>query len=95
MQGNGAGAKILCMARTSKTPRYQEFNKASNAYGRRAQDPNLWRTRLDPEIPLNLELGCGKAEMSLALAQKYPDENFIGVDLKADRLWRASKNRTF
>jgi len=80
------------MARTSKTPRYREFNAAPNAYGPRAQDPTKWITKLDPEIPLNLELGCGKAEVSLALAKKYPDENYIGIDLKADRLWRASKN---
>ncbi len=78
------------MARTSKIPRYEAFNKADNAYGPRAQDPKLWRTKLDQEIPLNLELGCGKAEVSLALAQKYSEENFIGVDLKADRLWKAS-----
>ena len=80
------------MARTSKMPRYEEFNQADNAYGSRAQDPKTWITKLDPEIPLNLELGCGKAEVSLGLAQKYPEENWIGVDLKADRLWRASKN---
>lgn len=73
-------------------PRYNEFNQAENAYGPRAQEPKKWVTKLDPEIPLNLELGCGKAEVTLALAQKYPEENFIGVDLKADRLWRASKN---
>ncbi len=83
---------MVAMARTSKIPRYDEFNKADNAYGPRAQDPAKWVTKLDPEILLNLELGCGKAEVSLALAQKYPDENFIGVDLKADRLWRASKS---
>lgn len=80
------------MARTSKIPRYNQFNAATNAFGPRAQDPKAWRTLLDPEIPLNLELGCGKAEVTLALAQKYKDENFIGVDLKADRLWRASKD---
>lgn len=86
-----APGTIASMARTSKTPRFDEFNVAPNAFGHRAQDPQKWRTVLDPEIPLNLELGCGKAEVSLALAAKYPDENFIGVDLKADRLWRASK----
>ena len=83
---------MVSMARTSKIPRYEEFNAADNAYGPRAQDPRKWNTKLDPEIPLNLELGCGKAEVTLAMAQKYPEENWIGVDLKADRLWRASLN---
>ncbi len=80
------------MARRPKTPKYQEFNSAANAYGPRAQKPKDWITGLDPELPINLELGCGKAEQTLSLAQKYGEQNFIGVDLKADRLWRASKN---
>ncbi len=37
--------------------------------------------------PLVLELGCGKGEYTIALAQMYPDKNFIGIDKKADRLW--------
>ncbi len=36
--------------------------------------------------PIVLELGCGKGEYSVALAQMYPDKNFIGVDVKGDRL---------
>jgi tRNA (guanine-N7-)-methyltransferase len=79
------------MVRASKIPRYQSFNQAANAFGTHARDPKLWRSYLDPELPLNLELGCGKAEVSLELACRYPEQNFIGVDLKADRLWRASK----
>lgn len=79
------------MVRAAKTPRYDSFNAAHNAFGSHARDPKLWTTYLDPELPINLELGCGKAEVSIALAMKYGEENFIGVDLKADRLWRASK----
>lgn len=41
--------------------------------------------------PLVLELGCGKGEYSVALAQKYPDKNFIGVDIKGARFWRGAK----
>lgn len=80
------------MTRTAKTPRYDEFNRAENAYGSRAQDPKKWLQNLNKILPTNLELGCGKAEVTLELATRYPDENFIGIDLKADRLWRASKN---
>ncbi|KKP38126.1 MAG: tRNA (guanine-N(7)-)-methyltransferase, tRNA (guanine-N7-)-methyltransferase [Candidatus Peregrinibacteria bacterium GW2011_GWF2_33_10] len=39
-----------------------------------------------------LELGCGKGEYSIALAEKYPDRLFIGVDRKADRIWFGSKS---
>jgi tRNA (guanine-N7-)-methyltransferase len=79
------------VVRAAKTPKYTAFNSALNAFGRFAQEPKKWTTYLDPELPINLELGCGKAEVSLALAQKYPEQNFLGVDLKADRLYRASK----
>ena len=37
--------------------------------------------------PLVLELGCGKGEYTIALARKYPEKNFIGVDIKGSRMW--------
>ena len=37
--------------------------------------------------PLVLELGCGKGEYTVALAQKYPKKNFLGVDIKGARMW--------
>ncbi len=43
------------------------------------------------ENPIVLELGCGKGEYSVALAQKYPNKNFIGVDIKGARFWRGAK----
>ncbi|WP_242092046.1 tRNA (guanosine(46)-N7)-methyltransferase TrmB [Aestuariivivens sediminicola] len=51
-----------------------------------------WRTKVfKNENPLVLELGCGKGEYSLALAQRYPDRNFIGIDIKGARFWRGAK----
>ena len=41
--------------------------------------------------PITLELGCGKGEYTLALARKYPERNFIGVDVKGHRFWRGAK----
>lgn len=41
--------------------------------------------------PIVLELGCGKGEYSVALAKKYPNKNFIGVDIKGARFWRGAK----
>lgn len=41
--------------------------------------------------PLVLELGCGKGEYSVGLARKFPNKNFIGVDIKGARMWRGSK----
>ena len=41
--------------------------------------------------PLVLELGCGKGEYSIGLAKKYPNKNFIGIDIKGARFWRGAK----
>ncbi len=41
--------------------------------------------------PIVLELGCGKGEYSVNLAKKYPDKNFIGIDIKGARFWRGAK----
>lgn len=41
--------------------------------------------------PLVLELGCGKGEYSVGLAKKYPEKNFIGIDIKGARFWRGAK----
>jgi len=43
------------------------------------------------ENPIVLELGCGKGEYSVALAQAYPEKNFIGIDIKGARFWRGAK----
>jgi len=41
--------------------------------------------------PLVLELGCGKGEYAVALANKFPEKNFIGIDIKGARFWRGAK----
>lgn len=40
---------------------------------------------------LVLELGCGKGEYTVALAQQYPNKNFVGIDIKGARFWRGAK----
>ncbi len=43
------------------------------------------------ENPIVLELGCGKGEYAVGLAEKYPNKNFIGIDIKGARFWRGAK----
>jgi len=45
----------------------------------------------DNENDLVLELGCGKGEYTTGLAARYPNKNFIGVDIQGARLWRGLK----
>ncbi len=41
--------------------------------------------------PIVLELGCGKGEYGVGLAQKFPDKNFIGIDIKGARMWTGAR----
>ncbi len=41
--------------------------------------------------PIVLELGCGKGEYTVGLAKRYPDKNFIGVDIKGNRIWTGAR----
>lgn len=41
--------------------------------------------------PIVLELGCGKGEYTISLAEKFPEKNFIGIDIKGARFWRGAK----
>ena len=41
--------------------------------------------------PIVLELGCGRGEYTIGLARKYPDKNFIGIDIKGARMWAGAK----
>ncbi|WP_124978808.1 tRNA (guanosine(46)-N7)-methyltransferase TrmB [Nonlabens xiamenensis] len=50
-----------------------------------------WNEFFGNDNPITLELGCGKGEYTVALARKYPDRNFIGIDIKGARFWRGAK----
>jgi len=44
------------------------------------------------KYPIILELGCGRGEYTIGMAQSFPDKNFIGIDRKGARLWRGCKD---
>lgn len=50
-----------------------------------------WHKRFGNENPIVLELGCGKGEYTVGLAERYPKKNFIGIDIKGARFWRGAK----
>lgn len=41
--------------------------------------------------PIILELGCGKGEYTVGLGQRETNKNFIGIDLKGNRIWVGAK----
>ena len=48
---------------------------------------NWGKSLFNNDNPIVLELGCGKGEYAVQLAQKYPEKNFVGVDIKGARIW--------
>lgn len=41
--------------------------------------------------PIVLELGCGRGEYTVGLARRFPNQNFIGVDIKGARMWHGAR----
>lgn len=50
-----------------------------------------WSTFFHNHHPLILELACGKGEYAVGLGRMHPEQNFIGVDLKGNRIWVGAK----
>lgn len=50
-----------------------------------------WHTHFGNNNPIVLELGCGKGEYTVGLAKRFPEKNFIGIDIKGARFWRGAK----
>lgn len=55
------------------------------------QKKGQWHTFFGNDNPIVLELGCGKGEYTIGLAKRYPNKNFIGIDIKGARFWRGAK----
>ena len=53
-----------------------------------------WRQQFHNDHPIVLELGCGKGEYTIALAERFPEKNYIGIDIKGARLWKGAKYAT-
>src|SRR6266487_116009 len=50
-----------------------------------------WNDFFNNDRPIVLELACGKGEYAVGLGMLYPNKNFIGVDLKGNRIWVGAK----
>jgi tRNA (guanine-N7-)-methyltransferase len=84
----------------NKLARFAELGTFSNVIqpgadfkpGREHQLKGKWKSDMfHNENAIILELGCGKGEYTTGLASRFPDRNFIGVDIKGARMWRGAK----
>ena len=74
-----------------KLARFAEIDTFKNVLQFPNDMPGRWNAFFQNENKITLELACGKGEYALGLGQLYPDRNFIGVDVKGNRIWVGAK----
>ncbi len=74
-----------------KLIRFAELETFSNVLQNPPGIPGQWHRFFKNDHPITLELACGKGEYTLGLAQLYAHKNYIGVDVKGNRLWVGAK----
>ena len=86
--GKGKLAKFADMA---EYPHVFEYPYSQVADAPCEMKGNWNRDFFKNDHPIVLELGCGRGEYTVGLARRYPEKNFIGVDIKGARMWTGAK----
>jgi tRNA (guanine-N7-)-methyltransferase len=79
----------------SKLERFKEINHFSNViqpsfdeiFQKNYKLKGKWRDFFGNNNPVIIEVGCGKGEYTVNLGRKYSSKNFIGIDIKGNRMW--------
>lgn len=74
-----------------KLVRFAELETFPNVLQYPKDITGKWSKVFKNNNPITLELACGKGEYAVGLGQLYPDRNFIGIDVKGNRLWVGAK----
>lgn len=74
-----------------KLQRFAELNTFPNVLQFPEDMAGNWNTFFHNNNPITLELACGKGEYAVGLGELYPERNFIGIDLKGNRIWVGAK----
>lgn len=74
-----------------KLIRFAELKTFGNVLENPGDMPGKWNEFFSNNNPIILELACGKGEYAVGLGTLYADKNFIGVDLKGNRIWVGAK----
>jgi tRNA (guanine-N7-)-methyltransferase len=74
-----------------KLKRFTEIKRFANVLEYPESISGKWNEHFKNEFPITLELACGKGEYAVGLAKIHPQKNFIGVDIKGNRIWVGAK----
>lgn len=76
----------------NKLKKFAEYESFTNTYDARNQLKGKWHEEVfGNKNPITLELACGRGEYTVGLAQLFPGRNFVGIDVKASRMWQGAK----
>jgi tRNA (guanine-N7-)-methyltransferase len=73
-----------------KLIRFEAIKSFSNVLEYPQNMQGKWHEFFKNNNTITLELACGKGEYTVGLAQLYPHKNFIGVDVKGNRIWKGA-----
>lgn len=79
------------MGKKNKLAKFAEVTAFPNVYEHSEAPKGKWNEAFEKDQPLVLELACGKGEYTVGLARMYPERNFLGLDIKGNRIWRGAK----
>ena len=74
-----------------KLQRFAELETFKNVLQYPQDMPGKWHQFFHNDNPITLELACGKGEYAVGLGRLFPDRNFLGIDLKGNRIWVGAK----
>ena len=74
-----------------KLKRFAEIGTFKNVFQFPGDMKGRWSAFFKNDHPISLELACGKGEYAVGLGALHPNRNFIGVDLKGNRIWVGAK----
>jgi tRNA (guanine-N7-)-methyltransferase len=79
----------------SKLDRFEEIKTRANVFdpvndGYEKIKGNWHQDYFKNSHDIVLELGCGRGEYTIGMGRLMPDKNFIGIDIKGDRIWKGS-----
>ena len=80
------------MGKVGKLQKFAEVTVFENCYERAVELKGKWKSDVfQNDNPITVEMACGKGEYTIGLAERFPDRNFIGIDVKGNRLWKGAK----
>lgn len=74
-----------------KLQRFEDLKTFPNVFQYPEGVKGKWNNYFKNSQPIVLELACGKGEYTIGLAQLYPAKNFVGIDIKGNRIWVGAK----